>query len=257
MLLVDSHCHLDFPEFAQDLDDVVRRAGEQGVAAIVTVGTSVSSSRQCVEIAHKYSGVFASVGIHPSEAASADSASLRELEALARDQRVVAVGETGLDYHYGRDSAVIQQEVFRWHLDLASRTGLPLIVHQRESAQDLMRILGETPAPCRTVFHCFGGDALLAAFCLERGYFVSFTGILTFRNAQSVRDAASAFPLERVLVETDAPYLSPAPLRGRRNEPSRVRFVLEKLASVRSLDPEACAAQVWANACVFFNLHPA
>jgi len=254
MLLVDTHCHLDFPEFAPDLSDVVSRAAEHGVTAVVTVGTSVSSSVRCVEIAHRYASVFASVGIHPSEAASADRSALKELEALARDKKVVAVGETGLDYRHGHDSAAIQQEVFRWHLYLASQTGLPLIVHQRESAEDILRILAETPAPCRTVFHCFGGDASLAAVCRERGYFISFTGILTFQNAERVRAVARSFPLEKVLIETDAPYLSPAPLRVGRNEPSRVRLILEKLASVRSLDAEKCAAQMLANARSFFNL---
>jgi len=254
MRLIDTHCHLDFPEFASDLDDVLRRAAAEGVSAVITVGTSVESSRRCVELAHRYPGVFASVGVHPSEATSSGASAFKELKALLRDGKVVAVGETGLDYHYGRDCAQLQKEMFRHHLALAADAGLPVIVHQRESARDVMEILDTFPSRMKVVFHCFGGDTELAAFCKEKGYFVSFAGILTFSNAESVRAVAREFPLDGVLIETDAPYLSPAPLRGRRNEPGRVRLVLEKLSALRSLDCEECAERLWSNASAFFGL---
>jgi len=255
MTCCDTHCHLDFPEFDRDRDAVIAAAARCGVALMVNVGTSAASSRASVELARRHPGVLASAGIHPSEA-SAGMAAFGEIEALAADPLVRAIGETGLDYHYEGPARSFQMDLFRAHIALAAATGLPLIVHQRESRDDVIAILDRERAPSRVVFHCFGGDPVLAAYCRERGFWISFTGILTFANARAVRDAAASYPIERIMVETDAPYLAPVPHRGKRNEPSRVVHVVRELARVRGMPEDECARTLAGNAAVFFAPPP-
>jgi TatD DNase family protein len=254
MKFIDTHCHLDLPEFADDREEVIKRAFDEGITAIINVGTDLASSRTSIELADKYPGVFAAAGIHPHEAAKQPDGAVKEIETMARSGKVVAIGETGLDYHYGAGIVEEQKALFRAHIELAASLDLPLIVHQRESGDDLTAILDETARPRRVVLHCFGGEPRLTEFCLARGYFVSFTGIVTFPNAQAVREAVAAYPKDRVLAETDAPYLSPVPFRGKRNEPARVRFVAENVAGLMGLTLQEGVDQLYNNSVQFFDL---
>jgi len=254
MRFIDTHCHLDVPEFDAVRDEVIRRAGDEGVVAIINVGTSLASSRASVRLAETYPGIFAAVGIDPSAVVTASLAEIRELERLARHEKVVAIGETGLDYHYGRETKEVQKVFFKAQCELAGTVGLPLIVHQRESRGDVTDILDAAPSSFPVVFHCFGGDEGLARYAEEHGYAISFTGIVSFPGARDVRAVAARFSGDRLFAETDAPYLSPVPLRGTRNEPSRVRYVVEHLARARGEELTACADRIFSASVNFFRL---
>ncbi len=257
--LVDTHAHLDFPQFAGEEEEVLRRAAAAGVAAVVAVGTTVAASRRAVELAAGLDGtagvrVHAAAGIHPHETEALPEEAWAELEEVARHPRVVALGETGLDYHYDRPPRAAQEEAFRRHLDLARRLGLPVIVHAREAYADVYRVLREEGVPAGGVMHCFAGEEAEAAAALELGLFVSFAGPVTFKNAERLRRVAAAVPPAGLLVETDCPFLSPHPFRGQRNEPARVRLVVEALAEVHGLAPEELAELTAANAARLFRL---
>ncbi len=259
MRLVDTHAHLDFPQFAGEEEAVLRRAAAAGVTAVVTVGTTVAASRRAAELAEGLDGaagvrVYAAVGIHPHETEAVTEGAWAELEEVARHPRVVALGETGLDYHYDRPARAVQEAAFRRHLDLARRLGLPVIVHAREAYADVYRVLREEGVPAGGVMHCFAGDEADAAAALEMGLFVSFAGPVTFKNAERLRRVAAAVPVSQLLVETDCPFLSPHPFRGQRNEPARVRLVAEALASLHGLTPGELAEATAANAARLFRL---
>ena len=252
-MLVDTHAHLDHDRFASDLDAVLDRARDAGVGLIVTVAADVASARAAVDLAGNHAAVYAAVGVHPHDAAGAAPGDLDEIRRLAGRPRVVAVGETGLDYHYDFSPRPVQREVFSAQLALAAELGLPVIVHSREAWQDTYRILRsglQTPA----VMHCFGGDWGKARAFLDLGCYISLAGVVTFKGAAALVEVARKVPDDRLLLETDAPYLAPVPRRGRRNEPSYLHYTAAFVAELRGLAPERLAEITTANARAFFNL---
>lgn len=242
--LVDSHCHLDFPDFADLLPEVVARARAAGVTRIVTICTRLASEPATRAIAEAHDGVFYAAGTHPMHAAEEPLATVEELVALAAHPKFVGIGETGLDYHYSADSAARQQESLRVHIEAARRTGLPLIIHARDADADMARILAEEHAAgaYACVMHCFSSGAALARTALDLDFYLSASGIAAFPRSDELREIFAAAPLERILVETDAPYLAPPPHRGRRNEPAYAALTAERIAPLWGLDYPAFAA---------------
>ena len=252
-MLVDSHCHLDFPDFADELDEVVARAGEAGVATMLTICTHLTRFPQVLAVAERFANVWCTVGIHPHEAASEPETSVETLLRLAEHPKVVGFGETGLDYHYLHSPAEAQQRSFRVHIAAARTARLPLVVHTREADADTARILAEEmgQGPFPGLLHCFSSSRQLAENAVDLGFFVSFAGIVTFKTAEALRETAAALPLERILVETDAPYLAPVPKRGKRNEPAYVRHTAAEVARIRGMAFADLAAATTDN---FFRL---
>jgi len=238
-MLVDSHCHLDYPEFA-DLDAVVRRAGEAGVGAMLTIGTELSRFPGVLAVAEAQDNIYCTVGVHPHEAGKGDMVALNELLRLAKHPKVVGFGETGLDYFYEHSPRAEQQQSFRIHIEAARRMQLPLIVHTRDAEDDTLEILtdemekGAFPG----LIHCFSASAAFAGQAVEMGLYISVSGIVTFKKADDVREAVKDVPLDRLLVETDAPYLAPIPFRGKPNEPAYTRYTAEKLADIKDVSFE-------------------
>jgi TatD DNase family protein len=252
-LCVDAHAHLAMPAFTEDLDAVLRRASEAGIAAILTAATTLEDAGRHAALAEAPRGaggpaIWAAAGVHPHEAKGWRAGDEARLEALLARGRVVAVGECGLDYHYGFSPPEAQRDVFARQVRLAARLGLPLVVHCREAAPDVAAILdAEGGREAGGVLHCFTEDEPFARRCIEMGFFISFSGIVTFRKAEALRAVARGVPEERLLVETDAPYLAPEPRRGARNEPARAADVLLTVASLRGADPDALGAAVRSN----------
>jgi TatD DNase family protein len=247
--LVDSHCHLDFPDFAGEVDAVVARAAAAGVTRMVTICTRLRQAPQVRAIAEAHPGVFWAAGTHPMHASEEPLATVEELVALASHPKFVGIGETGLDYHYTADSAAAQQQSLRVHIEAARATALPLIVHARDADADVGGILAEehAAAPFACVMHCFTSGRALAETALGLGFYLSVSGIATFRNAGELRAIFADAPLDRLLVETDSPYLAPQPHRGKRNEPAYTADTARIMAEHLGLDPAAFAAQTTAN----------
>jgi TatD DNase family protein len=249
--LFDAHTHLDAmatrggrsPD-AAFVATTMADARAVGVTKVITVGDTVASSRWCVEAAHEHPDVYAAVAVHPTEIAGLDDDGYAELERLARDPRVVAVGETGLDYYWQRTEPADQQEHFRRHIELAKRVGKPLMIHDRDAHGDVLRVLRAESAPDRVVFHSFSGDVAMARECAAAGYVLSFSGVVTFRNAPELRAAAAAVPSAQVLVETDAPFLTPHPHRGTPNAPRLLPLTLTALAGAQGAQPDELAAVI-------------
>jgi TatD DNase family protein len=258
MMLVDSHCHLDFPDFSGDLDGIVSRAEAAGVGRIVTISTRVRRQLQLLDIAARFPNVYCSVGTHPHHADEEDGISAGELASLTKPAKVVALGEAGLDYFYKNGSPEAQARGFRAHIQAARTTGLPLVIHTRDADEDCARILEDEMAEgsFRAVLHCYTGGRELAMKAISLGLFISFTGILTFKNTQSLRDIAAELPADRIMVETDAPYLSPGKHRGKRNEPAFVVETAKTLAEVRGVSLEEVARQTTENFFNFFSKVP-
>jgi TatD DNase family protein len=234
--LVDSHCHINFEPLCTDLAAVLQRARDNGVSHMLCVGVTLEDFPQVLELAHRYDHIFASVGVHPNEQEGPEP-EVSELVALARDPQVVAIGETGLDYFRSQGELGWQQQRFRRHIRAARECGKPLIVHMRDAAEDTLRIMQEEgAAEVGGVMHCFTGTWDVAARAIELNFHVSFSGIVTFKNAEALRAVAARLPAERVLVETDCPYLAPVPHRGKTNEPAFVRHVAEQVAQLRGLE---------------------
>ena len=233
-MLVDSHCHLDFPDFAEELDDVVQRARDAGIGRMVTICTRVRKFQQVLEVAERYEDVFCSVGTHPHNADEELDVTAQDLIDLSQHHKVVAIGEAGLDYHYDKSPRDAQARGFRTHIEAARETGLPLVIHARSADDDMIKILTEETrtGAFSAILHCFSSGRALAECGIELGLTVSFSGILTFKNSQDIRDIARDMPRDRVLVETDAPYLAPVPNRGKRNEPAFVADTANVLADV-------------------------
>ena len=252
-MLVDSHCHLDFPEFAPELDAVVARARAAGIGRMVTISTRVKKLPQVLAIAERFPDVFCSVGTHPHNAHDELDIDAKALVALTRHPKIVALGEAGLDYHYDKSPRDAQAQGFRQHIAAARETGLPLVIHAREADADMARILTEETGKGAfpAVLHCFTAGRDLAMTAMELGLYIGFTGIITFKNGQDLRDIAKDLPADRILVETDAPFLAPLPYRGKRNEPSYVVETARILAEVRGVTPDAIAQQTTEN---FFRL---
>jgi TatD DNase family protein len=281
-MLVDTHAHLDFPEFAGDLDAILQRAKEAGVARIITIGTTLKSSRTAIALAEQHPEIYAVVGIHPNLVTEETGDFLPELKGLVGHPKVVAIGETGLDYYHlpskGRHKEIsetafgaastqsieseihdeaekaAQADAFAQHLELAAATGKGVVIHQRDSWFDTINILRSYSANVRAVMHCFNGSLAQAREVIELGHFVSFTGIVTFKGAGDVRAAAASVPIDRIMVETDAPYLAPAPYRGKRCEPAFVCETAALIANIRGLTLELFSAHTTKNAQRFFGL---
>ncbi len=234
--------------------DVMRAARAVGVAAAVTVGDTVASSLWCVDAARGHRDVYAAVAVHPTEVDGLDDAGYADLERLAGDPRVVAVGETGLDYYWDRTAPAAQQEHFRRHIALAKRVGKPLMIHDRDAHDDVLRILREEGAPDRVVFHAFSGDVAMARECVAAGYVLSFPGVITFRNAPALRAAAAVTPVDHLLVETDAPFLTPHPFRGRPNAPRLLPLTVRGLAEAGGHDLDALCAAISATGRELFGI---
>jgi TatD DNase family protein len=252
-MLVDSHCHLDFPDFADEIDEIVARAEAADVGRMVTISTRVKGVAALQAISEKFPNVYFSVGTHPHQADEEDGISADELIALTKHPKAVALGEAGLDYFYQKSSREAQERGFRTHIAAARATGLPLVIHTREADDDCSRILQEEVAkgPFKAVLHCYTGGRELAMKAVELGLHVSFTGILTFKNSQAIRDIAAELPADRIMVETDAPYLAPGKYRGKRNEPSYVVETAKVLAETRAVSLDELARQTTEN---FFRL---
>jgi TatD DNase family protein len=253
--LVDSHCHLDFPDLASETDAIIARARAAGVTRMVTICTRLKHEPRARAIAEAYPEVFYAAGTHPMSAAEEPLATVDELVALARHPRLVGIGETGLDYHYTADSKSIQQTSLRIHIEAAQETGLPLIIHSRDADADMEAILAEGLArrPYSCVMHCFSSGPRLAEAALEMGFTLSISGIAAFPKSGALRDIFAKTPLDRLILETDSPYLAPPPFRGKRNEPAYVAHTARALAPVFGLSLEDFAAQTTAN---FDSLFP-
>jgi TatD DNase family protein len=285
-MLIETHAHLDYRDFANDLDDVIRRATEVGVTRIITIGTSVESSRRAVDLAEKYRNVFAVIGVHPTYVAEAGDDVIASLRELAKNPRVVALGETGLDYHdlpsiearkqksvqvFNALQSETEEELeatiedgaykskqaalFEEQLDLAVEFGLNVVIHQRDAWDDTFELMRPYAGKMRGVFHCFGGTLDQANEVFELGHLVSFTGIVTFKNGKQVRDVAAHVPLDKFMVETDCPYLAPVPFRGKRSEPAHTRIVAETIAAARGISLEEVAEATTETAEKFFRFN--
>ncbi|WP_447973243.1 TatD family hydrolase [Nitrospira sp. Kam-Ns4a] len=232
-MLIDTHTHLDDARYDEDREAVLARAREAGITALVTIGCDLASSRAAVALADRYPQVYATVGVHPHEVRQIGDDWYDQLRRLAAHPKVVAYGEIGLDYHYNYSPPRLQRDRFREQVCLAKDLGLPIVVHTRAAQDDTIAILREEKADrVGGVFHCFSGDAALARQALDLGFYLSFSGVVTFRNAEPLREIAKTVPLDRMLVETDCPYLTPVPHRGKRNEPAYVRLVAERIADL-------------------------
>lgn len=247
--ITDSHCHLDFPDFEGRLDDVIANAAEAGVARMVTICTKMANLAQVQAIADAHAPVFFAAATHPMSVASEPMVSIEELVALAEHPKFVGIGETGLDYHYTAESRDVQIESLLIHIEAARQTGLPLIIHSRDADEDMVRILTEEHAKgaFSCVMHCFSSGPELAKAALDLGFYLSMSGIAAFPRSQEVRDIFAAAPVDRILVETDAPYLAPPPYRGKRNEPAYTVHTAKVGAELYNLSYEDFAAQTEAN----------
>ncbi len=255
MALIDTHAHLDFPRFDKDRNEVIARAWDSGISYIVNVGADLASSRRSIELAKEYPFIFATVGVHPHDANEVSQELLKEIKAMALDERVVAIGEIGLDYHYDNSPRDIQKDAFKRQLQLAKELGLPVVIHSREADQDTLEILkADYDISNGGIMHCFGSGLEMARQCLDMGMYLAFGGVSTFKNAGDLREVIKEVPLEKILIETDSPYLTPEPLRGKRNEPKFVRFVAEKIAEIKGIGLIEVAETTTANAINLYNL---
>lgn len=244
-MLIDTHTHLDDARFYDDREAAIVRAREAGVETLITIGCDLATSRAAVALADEHPSVYASIGVHPHEVKHIGDSWYDEFRGLAGHKKVVAYGEIGLDYHYNHSSPQEQRERFREQVRLARELALPVIIHTREAQDDTIAILAEEQAQdIGGVFHCFSGDARLAKDALALGFYLSFSGIVTFQNAAGLRDIAKTVPLDRLLIETDCPYLTPVPHRGKRNEPAYVSYVVRLLASLRAEEPGMTVEQM-------------
>jgi TatD DNase family protein len=243
-MLIDSHAHIQGKEYAGEVEAVIARAREAGIDKIIAVGGAgeLSSNHDAVALANSYDNVYATVGMHPHDAKDVGPEELISLRDLTVHPKVIAVGETGLDYYYSHSPREVQRRVFADFIQLARETGLPLVVHERDAAQDAVQLLrSEGNGDLGGVLHCFTGNYEAARAYLDLGFYLSFTGIITFKNAEPLRDVVRRVPLEKMLIETDSPYLTPVPHRGKRNEPAYVRLVAEAMAKIKAVSLEEVA----------------
>ena len=247
--LVDSHCHLDFPQFAPDIAEVVRRAEEANVMRMVTICTKPVRIGESRTIAERFDSVCFAVGVHPHYVESEPPVTAEELTGHAEHPKMVAIGESGLDYHYTSETAGAQRSSLLVHIEASRRTGLPLIIHSRDADDDMCEILASEhrAGPFSCVMHCFSSGRRLAELAIDLGFYISMSGIVTFRNAEELRSIFMSLPIERVLVETDSPYLAPAPRRGKRNEPAMVARIASECARLRGLEEGEFAARTTEN----------
>jgi TatD DNase family protein len=256
MELVDTHCHLTFESLASTVEQVLERSIAAGVTRWITVGTGIEDSIKAVELANRYDNLYAAIGIHPHDAKDADKDSLVQLQELAQSNKVVAIGETGLDFHYNFSKQQTQQNVFIEHLKLAYHLNLPVIIHSRNAFEKTIEILDQFGSEHRKmVFHCFSGNAEQAKKIVDKGFFISYTGVVTFKNAKTIRESVKVTPIERMMLETDCPYMSPEPMRKQKiNEPALMVHTAKLLADVKTEKLENLAQITTNTAIEFFNL---
>jgi TatD DNase family protein len=254
-MLIDTHVHLNADQFEEDVDEVIERARESGVQEMVVVGFDTKTINIAMELVEKYDFLYAAVGWHPVDAVDCDDEKLAWIEELAAHPKVVAIGETGLDYHWDKSPRDVQKDVFRKQIALAKKVGLPVIIHDREAHEDIVEVLREEKAEeIGGIMHCFQGDIEMAEACLDMNFYISFGGPVTFKNAKLPKEVAKTIPRDRLLVETDAPFLAPHPYRGKRNEPAYVKLVAEQLAELRGESYEETAALTTENARRLFKI---
>jgi TatD DNase family protein len=254
-MLIDSHAHLEMPDFKRDLEEVIQRAKESDVRYIFTVGTEMRDWQRTLEIANSHPSIYAILGVHPHNAKEIDDETYPTLRELCRNGKVKAYGEIGLDFYRNLSSRDVQLRRFREQIGLARELGLPIVVHDREAHQETLEILrSEKAEQCGGIIHCFSGDYEMAKACLEVGFSISIPGSITFKNAESFREIVKKIPLESLLVETDAPFLTPEPFRGKRNEPSYIRYTAQKVAEIKKVSFEKVAEVTTENALRVYRL---
>jgi TatD DNase family protein len=254
-MLIDSHAHLEMPEFKKDLEGVIRRAMESGVEYIFTVGTEKKDWRRALEIANSHPSIYAILGIHPHNAKEIDDQTYPLLKDLCKNGKVKAYGEIGLDFFRNHSPRDIQLKRFREQIELAKELGLPIVVHDREAHEETLEILkSEKAEECGGIIHCFSGDYEMAKVCMDMGFYISIPGTITFKNAESFREIVKKIPLDSLLVETDAPFLTPEPFRGKRNEPSYVRYTAQKVAEIKKVSFDKVAEATTENALRVYGL---
>lgn len=255
MELIDTHCHLTFDDLGRDIDAVIARSRQAGVNGWITVGTDPEHNRKAIELAERFENMYAAIAIHPHDAKTVTADILKELRELAQHNKVVAIGETGLDYHYNFSLHEEQQKVFAEHLKMADELNLPVIIHCREAFDETMEILEQFGGAKKVVFHCFSGSGEQAKIVLDYGFYISFTGVVTFKNAEKTRRAAEVVPLDRLMVETDCPYMSPEPMRKQKiNEPALMIHTARCLAELKGMGLADFAEAVTATSRAFFGL---
>jgi TatD DNase family protein len=255
MMLIDSHSHLEMPEFNRDLEKVIQRAKESGVGYIFTVGTEKKDWNRVLEIANSHPSIYAILGVHPHNAKEIDDHTYLTLRELCREKKVKAYGEIGLDFFRNLSPKDVQLKRFREQISLAKELGLPIVVHDREAHKETLEILrSERAEECGGIIHCFSGDYEMAKECMEMGFYISIPGSITFKNAESFREIVKRIPLESLLVETDAPFLAPVPFRGKRNEPSYIRYTAQKVAEIKEVSFEKVAEATTENALRVYHL---
>ena len=253
MTLFDTHAHYDDEQFDGDRDELLSSMPENGIGLIVNAASNVSSSKKALALADKYPFIYAAVGVHPHDSEQMADDTVFELEQLLAHPKAVAVGEIGLDYYYDHSPRDIQQKRFREQLELCSRVNLPVIIHEREAARDTLDILSEYPQVTGVV-HCFSGSWETAKILLDKGWYLSFTGVITYKNARRSHEVIEKMPRDRIMIETDCPYLSPVPMRGRRNSSLNLKYTAEKLAELLKIDTEEAAALTYKNGLCFFGI---
>lgn len=261
MQLIDTHCHLNFDRYDGDRPAVIQSAQDAGVTRIINPGTDFASSQAAIQLAEAYDGIYAAVGVHPTSTVGWSAEMLAGIESLAGHPKVISIGEIGLDYYWDKSPKETQHIAFKEQLALAARLELPVIIHNREASEDIMAILADWVADLPKslqsrpgVLHSFSAPLAVAEQALELGFYLGFTGPITFKKADDLRTVASHVPLDKILVETDGPFLTPHPYRGKRNEPAHVQYVAERLATLHQLDVETFAVQTTRNAEILFNL---
>lgn len=252
-MLFDTHAHYDDEQFDQDRDTLLAQMPENGVSLIVNAGSSLESSKKSLALAETYPFIYAAAGVHPHDAKDMDDGTLSELEQLLRHPKAVALGEIGLDYHYDHSPRDVQKKRFREQLALSISAGKPVVIHEREATADTLEILREYPA-ARGVFHCFSGSWETAKLLLDKGWYLSFAGVITYKNARKSHEVITQMPKDRILIETDCPYLAPVPLRGRRNSSLNLRHTADKLAELLGIPFREAAAMTMENGKRFFGL---
>lgn len=251
--LIDTHCHLDFVDFDSDRDEVIKRALSSGVECLINIGSSVQGSIRSVELAKKYSMVYAAVGIHPHEADRVNENDISIIAELAKKDKIAAIGEIGLDYYKNYSQQLNQKKLFISLLGLNRKINLPVVIHTRQAQDDTLGIIKDF-IPIKAAVHCFSGDDIFLKACLDLGFFISFTCNITYKKSDNLRNIVKLAPLDRIMLETDAPYLSPEGFRGRRNEPFNVKFLAERIAQIKGIDVGEAAFATTANAKRFFRL---
>jgi len=254
--LIDTHCHLTFEQFAGNIDDIVDHSRDAGVTTWITVGTNIEDSEKAIKLAHRFENMYAAIGIHPHYANDVNYEAISRLKDLAHDEKVVAIGETGFDFHYHFSDRPAQERLFVEHFSIAAQLNLPVIIHSREAFDDTMYVLDRFGSDVKKVaFHCFSYSAEKAQIILENGFYISLTGVVTFKNARSIQKAAEIIPLNRLMLETDCPYMSPEPLRKQKiNEPALMVHTAEFIAQLKKIDLNDFANAITSTSKAFFSL---